>query len=261
VRPSAVVLMYHRLSDGPFDPEEGDYVLSPSLFEAQMRWLAAGRRPVATLAQLAEGRHQDGAVVLTFDDGCDSDCTVAFPLLRSLGFPAAFFVNPARVGAEGRAGWDDLRALAAEGFAIGSHGLDHTLLDGLAPGELERQIVESRRAIEDRLGARVDALSLPGGSGGERARRKALAAGYRLVLGSRPGVVRGPAGASVLPRLAVRSGHGLTGFQAAVERRPLFLLGQRVRYSVAHGGRRLIGAGTYGRLRRLWLGRGSRAED
>ena len=259
--PSAVVLMYHRLSDGPFDPDEGDYVLSPSLFESQLRWLAAARRPVATLAQLAEGRHEDCAVVLTFDDGCDSDCTVASPLLRSLGFPAAFFVNPARVGAEGRAGWDELRTLAAHGFAIGSHGLDHTLLDGLSSADLERQIAESRRAIEDRLGARVDALSLPGGSGGERARRAALAAGYRLVLGSRPGVVRSAAGEFIVPRVAVRRGHGLAGFRAAVEKRPLFLLRLRLRYAVGHVGRRLIGAGTYGRLRRLWLGHGSQAED
>jgi hypothetical protein len=82
VTPRAVVLLYHRLSDRPFDPEEGDYVLPPSLFEAQVRELAAGRHPVVPLASLADGRYDEGAVVLTFDDGCDSDATVAAPLLR-----------------------------------------------------------------------------------------------------------------------------------------------------------------------------------
>jgi peptidoglycan/xylan/chitin deacetylase (PgdA/CDA1 family) len=249
-----VVLMYHRLSDGPFDPEEGDYVLSPALFGAQMRWLAERGRGVVSLAALAESGLADGAVSLTFDDGCDSDATVAGPLLRSLGLPAAFFVNPSRVGEEGRASWDQLRALAGEGFEIGSHGLDHALFDDLVPSELERQLGESKREIEDRLGREVDALSLPGGSGGERARRAAHAAGYRLVLGSRPAPLRGPAGAGILPRFAQRRSAGLAGFQATVDLRPLVVLRQQVRYQATCAGRLLLGARGYAFLRRQRLG-------
>jgi peptidoglycan/xylan/chitin deacetylase (PgdA/CDA1 family) len=255
VTPRAVVLMYHRLSDGPFDPEEGDYVLPPFLFEAQMRVLAGSRRPVVPLASLADGHWDDGAVALTFDDGCRSDATVAGPLLVSLGLPAAFFVNPARVGTEGRASWDELRDLAVRGFTIGSHGLDHTLLDDLALGELERQLAGSKRAIEDRLGRPVDALALPGGTGGERARRLARAVGYRLVLGSRPGAWRGGAADALLPRVAMRRAHGLEGFRAAVEGRPLFLLRQQARYVLTLAARRVLGTRGYARLRAGRLGR------
>jgi len=255
VTPRAVVLIYHRLSDRPLDPEEGDYVLPPALFEAHVRGLAAGRRPVVPLASLAEGRYDDGAVVLTFDDGCESDTSVAAPLLLSLGLPAAFFVNPALVGTEGRASWDELRRLAAEGFVIGSHGLDHTLLDGLAPAELERQVAGSKREIEERLGRPVDALSLPGGTGGERARRLARAVGYRLVLGSRPGAFRGKAGDVVWPRFALRRAHGLEGLRSAVDRRPFFVLRQQARYALTLAGRRLLGTRGYARLRARRLDR------
>jgi peptidoglycan/xylan/chitin deacetylase (PgdA/CDA1 family) len=258
VTPRAVVLIYHRLSDRPLDPEEGDYVLPPSLFEAQMRELAAGRRPVVALASLAEGRYDDGSVALTFDDGCETDATVAGPLLVSLGLPAAFFVNPALVGTEGRASWDELRQLATQGFAIGSHGLDHTLLDALAPAELERQVAGSKREIEERLGRPVDALSLPGGTGGERARQLARAAGYRLVLGSRPGALRGGAADVVLPRIALRRSHGLEGFRSAVDRRPFFVLGLQVRYALTLAGRRLLGTRGYARLRAQRLEREAR---
>jgi len=257
--PRAVVLMYHRLSDGPSDPEEGDYVLSPSLFEAHMRWLAVQGRQVVSLAALSDGRYEERAVALTFDDGCDSDATVAGPLLRSLGFPAAFFVNPARVGVEGCASWDQLRELAEGAFTVGSHGLDHALFDDLAPSELERQLAESRREIEDRLERKVDALSLPGGSGGERARRTARAAGYTLVFGSRPGPVRGPAGTGILPRFAQRRGQGFPGFQATVDLRPLFVLHQQLRYQVTRAGRRLLGTRAYAGLRRRRLDRGAPA--
>jgi peptidoglycan/xylan/chitin deacetylase (PgdA/CDA1 family) len=253
----AVVLAYHRLSDRPLDPEEGDYVLPPSLFAAQMRELAGGRRAVASLADLAEGRFDDGAVALTFDDGCDSDATVAAPLLVALGLPAAFFVNPALVGTRGRASWDDLRHLAAQGFALGSHGLDHTLLDALPPAELERQVAGSKRELEERLGRTVDALALPGGTGGGRARQAARSAGYRLVFGSRPGAFRGDADA-VVPRIALRLGQGLEGFRSAVQRRPLFVLRQQARYALTLAGRRLLGTTGYARLRARRLERNAR---
>ncbi len=256
--PRAVVLLYHRLGDRPLEPGEGDYVLPPSLFEAQVHELAASRRLVVSLASLADGRYGNGAVALTFDDGCDSDARVAGPLLRALGLPAAFFVNPALVGKEGRATWDQLRSLAAQGFAIGSHGFDHTLLDGLAPSELERQLAGSKREIEERLGRPVDALSLPGGTGGERARRLARAVGYRLVLGSRPGALRGRGDDSVLPRFALRRGQGLAGFRATVDRKRLFVLRQQARYVMTLAGRRLLGTTGYARLRAHRLARDAR---
>jgi peptidoglycan/xylan/chitin deacetylase (PgdA/CDA1 family) len=252
---AAVVLMYHRVAEAGAAAVEGDYALPRPLFEAQVRWLAASGRPVLALHALLERERPDGGVCLTFDDGCETDATVAGPLLRALRLPAAFFVNPALVGSPGRASWDELRALAEAGFAIGSHGLDHTLLGPLAAGGLTHQLVESRRLIESGLGRPVAALSLPGGSGGARVLRAAREAGYRLVLGSRPGVVRGPAGYAVVPRVALRRGHGLDGFRAAAEQRGGFLLRQQLRFGAAHAGRALVGVRAYGRLRALWLDR------
>jgi peptidoglycan/xylan/chitin deacetylase (PgdA/CDA1 family) len=251
--PRATILMYHRVDEAFADPDEGDYVLPSALFEAQMRLLDAQRRPVVSLAALAAGEYPDRSVALTFDDGCDTDATVAAPTLRALGFPAAFFVNPARVGHTGRMSWAQLSALADDGFLIGSHGLDHTLLDGLPADELQRQLATSKRWLEDRLARPIETMALPGGSGGERVRRAAEEAGYRLVLGSRPGVVRGSAAFGIQPRLGIRRGHGLSGFTAAIDQQPLFLLRQGLRYRALDTGRFLLGAQAYGRLRMRWL--------
>lgn len=258
--PRAIILMYHRLAEGPADPEEGDYVLPTDAFEAHLRLLAAEDRAVVPLSALLDGTYPDRAVVLTFDDGCDSDVTVAGPRLRAFGFPAAFFVNPARIGQPGRASWAQLRRLVAEGFLVGSHGLDHTLFDGLPEAELRRQIAGSKEWLERELGIPVWALSLPGGSGGSRALRVAREAGYLLVLGSRPAPLSGPATtARVLPRLALRQGRGLDPFRAAVEPRPAYLLRQALRYQAARAARRLVGAAAYGRLRLRWQGRRGKA--
>lgn len=250
--PRATILMYHRVGVSP-NVDEGDYVVPTDLFEDQMRLLEARARPVVSLADVAEGRHPDRSVALTFDDGCDSDATVVAPLLRAHGFTAAFFVNPALVGQDGRVSWVQLRALADDGFLVGSHGLDHTLLDELPAPELVRQIVESKEWLERRLERPVTALSLPGGGGGERALRAARAAGYRLVLGSRPGYVRSPAGAGILPRLAIRRGHGPARFEAALEPGPFVLLGSALRYALLRSARRVLGTRAYGSVRLRWL--------
>jgi hypothetical protein len=112
----------------------------------------------------------------------------------------------------------------------------------------------SKREIEERLGRPVDALSLPGGTGGDRARQVARAAGYRFVLGSRPGAFRGKAG-EVVPRFALRRAHGVEGFRSALQLRPSFVLRQRARYALTLAGRRLLGTRGYARLRARRLGR------
>lgn len=244
-RAHAVVLMYHRVGLADARPEEADFALPVWLFERQMRRLASEGRPVVSLSQLASGHFEDGSVVLTFDDGCDTDATVALPRLLELRFPAASFVNPATVGERGRLGWPQVERLAAAGMRIGSHGLDHTLLDGLAPGEIERQLEVSKHLLEERLGMEIDALSLPGGTGGRAALEIARRLGYRLVLGSRPGRVARGRLLLPVPRHAVRQRHGLEGFRATVEQRLGFRLVQALRYRALQALRTVIGSEAY----------------
>lgn len=255
----ATVLAYHRVSLEGAALEEGDYALPSDLFARQMELLAAQGRSVVGLPALTEGAFPQGAVLLTFDDGCETDATVVLPLLRALRFPAAFFVNPAWLGEPGRLDWDQVRELAAAGMHVGSHGFDHTLLDGLPLPELERQLALSKSLLEEGLGGPVDALSLPGGTGGRRALRVARGLGYRVVLGSQPGLVRSGARPGLVPRYAVRRGDGLAGFRAVVEQRPAFRIAHALRYGALRGLRSILGQGAYVRLRESLLARQERA--
>jgi len=252
--PRGLVLMYHRIGPALL-ADEGDYALSLELFAAQVRVLAQSGRPLVSLGRLRQRAYPDGALWLTFDDGCESDAELVAPLLREAGFPAAFFVNPALAGDRGRgnASWAQLRALADGGFEVGSHGLDHTLFYGLDDVELQRQIVDSKSRIEDGLGRAVLALSLPGGSGGERARRMAEAAGYEIVLGSRPGRVGAAGRGGVVPRFAVRQRHSPARLRAVLDAGPLTWFGHSLRFELAHRTRHLLGERAYGRLRLLWV--------
>ena len=246
---SAVIFMYHRVHTEGAHPGEGNYAIPAELFTQHIRRLSASGCPVVGLGELAAGPPPGRSVVLTFDDGYDTDVNVALPLLEELSLPAAFFVSPALVGQPGYLDWTQVRRLADAGMLVGSHGLDHTLLDALAPKELERQLSVSRRMLEDHLGRAVDTLSLPGGSGGRRAVHIAGQLGYRLVLGSSPGRVRIPSPGRALPRFAVRRGHGPGRIEALAHQRPWLLASTRIRHAGMQAVRTALGPSTYERLR------------
>ena len=91
------------------------YVVSPADFRAHLLAIrGTGRRsvPVSELVEDLGG----GSVALTFDDGCQSDYTEAFPALRELGMRATFFVVPSFVGQPGYVDWSQLREMVAAGM-------------------------------------------------------------------------------------------------------------------------------------------------
>jgi peptidoglycan/xylan/chitin deacetylase (PgdA/CDA1 family) len=78
-------------------------------------------------------------------------------------------------------------------LTIGSHGHSHHRLAGLDEASQRRELTESKRILESRLGRKVAALAYPyGWPGSYTARTKFLAAeaGYRLAFASLEGVNR-----------------------------------------------------------------------
>lgn len=70
----------------------------------------------------------DRLVVLTFDDGCSSSYTVAYPILKSFGFNASFYVcdfDSFRTRKDWYLTWRQMKAMAADGFEIGNHTVGH----------------------------------------------------------------------------------------------------------------------------------------
>jgi len=114
-------------------------------------------------------------VVITFDDGFANFLDYAAPLLSHLGFGATIFVVTGRCGQTNdwpqRSGtprlpllsWSALADMAAAGFEIGSHSVTHRLPTEVSKAEAEREIVDSKAAIEDQLGQTVQTFAYPFG--------------------------------------------------------------------------------------------------
>ncbi len=116
-------------------------------------------------------------VAITFDDGMRSVRKAALPVLWKSRVPFTVFVVSQWVGRDNRwptqpAGiprfelmdWSELEELCAAGGEIGDHTANHVHLRGLALEELERELDDSRRALEDRLNVEVRHLAFPYGS-------------------------------------------------------------------------------------------------
>lgn len=188
-------LMYHELERpgrplADTDPGYVRYVLDESRFAQQIAWIAAaGLRGVSVGQAHRHVFDAPGQVVITFDDGSESDWVVAVPRLLERAFGATFYVVSRWIGR--RAGFlrqAGLRGLSEAGFEVGSHSATHAFLTDLDGAGLRRELVESKREIEDILGRPVTHLSCPGGRLNRRVADAAREAGYQTMAASRIGV-------------------------------------------------------------------------
>jgi peptidoglycan/xylan/chitin deacetylase (PgdA/CDA1 family) len=193
-----LVLGYHALSpDWP-----AMLSLPRETFEEQVDFvLARGYRPVAFTEALT-ARRRGRRVAFTFDDGFCSVVEFALPILASRGAPATAFV-PTRFLDEPRLAWpgidhwlagpheselrpmswDDARSLVEHGWEIGSHTCSHPHLTELDERALLRELADSRRACEERLGVPCWSVAYPYGSVNRRVVAATAAAGYRTAAG------------------------------------------------------------------------------
>ena len=251
------VLMYHGLhggsdAHGRYDPV---YSVRPDDFARQMDWLLASGHRTTRLAgdhgaTSGSDRHPGARpVVITFDDGDVSNIEVALPLLRERGMVAEFYITSDFVGQPGMLSAADVRALADAGMGIGAHGRSHRFLEDMDIDTLDAELRDSRARLSEITGRRVDSLALPGGRGGERERRAALAIGYRHLLGSVPGPNRSLQPDDWLQRLAVTRQTTLGEFAALVTWRGLRPRIARARFLALTLPKRVLGNAGYERLR------------
>lgn len=211
--PRLAVLRYRKI--GP--PTEEDWLTTTAVptetFESQMAAVHRSEWTPVDAKTLVAGLSDpeslpERALLITFDGAYAHLLERALTVLRRYRFPAVAFVATERVGerftyepdadtAEPLCDWDDLRALEAADVSVGSFGLTHQPLTGLAPAELERQVADSKAAIERRLGSPAALFAYPQGDPGadrEASARVLRLAGYRAAFTTAGGVVDAPPG-------------------------------------------------------------------
>jgi peptidoglycan/xylan/chitin deacetylase (PgdA/CDA1 family) len=178
-------LLYHELRSSE---SHYSYVIDTSLFEQH----------ADLFVRLRNSDHSLLVPDITFDDGHISNYELAAPILESRGIRAIFFITVGWTGNKsGYMNWDELRALHNAGQTIGAHGWTHTLLTHCDERQLDKELRESRITLEDKLGAAVTTMSLPGGRYNQRVLKACKDAGYEHVYTSVPQAESLPLGATV----------------------------------------------------------------
>ena len=138
------------------------------------------------LAAAAAAENAGGRAALTFDDGFAGTAEHLLPILRIEQAPATVFVVTGWLGlAHPDAPWarivneSEVRELHAHGVEIGSHTVSHPDLATLDRDGAERELRESKLALEQLLGAEVEVAAYPNGSATAETRAACRAAGYR----------------------------------------------------------------------------------
>jgi peptidoglycan/xylan/chitin deacetylase (PgdA/CDA1 family) len=101
-------------------------------------------------SQLSNGiANQQKVVILTFDDGYESQYSNAKPILDKYDFKATFSIVCNYVGNGNRMTWEEIRSLQHEGHDIASHTMNHLDLSKLPPQKVEYEVAQSKQCLLD----------------------------------------------------------------------------------------------------------------
>jgi peptidoglycan/xylan/chitin deacetylase (PgdA/CDA1 family) len=179
------ILIYHVIAHPPAGaPFPGLYV-SPVELAAQVRALHESGYHAVTMDQLLaywrEGTPlpRGKPVVLSFDNGYQSQYTQALPILRRYGWVGVENLQLSGLPpSQGGISEAQVRGLIAAGWELDTQGYSHAELTTLSAAELHYQVTVAREALQHRYGVPVNWFCYPSGHYDAAVIAEVKAAGY-----------------------------------------------------------------------------------
>jgi peptidoglycan/xylan/chitin deacetylase (PgdA/CDA1 family) len=229
----ALILMYHAV-DSPRSASEARYCVEPAEFRKQMDWLASSGKTVVPLTAIVDVLQRGetllgDCVAITFDDGFECFQRNTLPVLKEFRFPSTMFAVAGKLGESNswmqRKGWparrlmnvEELRAVQADGVAIGCHGYSHIPMTETTDGELQRETFEARRTLSTAIGRDIALFAYPHGAAGERERKAVADAGFAAACSTQSGFNGKGIDLYALRRIDIYGSDTLTDFSRKLE--------------------------------------------
>jgi len=239
------VLMYHAISSVACAalPQTSsiEHAVRERDFCAQLDAIVEGGFFTVAIDELDRPASESKPLLITFDDGHESDWIVAARELARRNLHAMFFVVWSYLGRPGYLSREQVRALRAEGFQIGSHGMTHTRLSQISVADAADELWESKRRLEDLLQEPIAAFALPGGHYNDAVFELAWAAGYQRVMTSDFRIANREN--RVMPRMGPMASTTLKDFKwmlgasrgGAIRHRTIEAIGERIQRIASYG--------------------------
>ena len=189
------VLLYHKIDFPTEDVKIRGAFTAPQKFARQISYLKKKDLEFYTASELVKSFLKNGefppkAISLTFDDGWKDNYLNAFPIMKKLGVKATIFLVPAcigqntdRVTAEGEGRREHLSEseileMSHGGIEFCSHSMNHKLFNQISPEEIEFEVTESKKFIENLTQKECSVFAYPAGFYTESAKETIKKAGY-----------------------------------------------------------------------------------
>ncbi|MDN5331925.1 MAG: hypothetical protein PWP45_1150 [Tepidanaerobacteraceae bacterium] len=230
-RSHIIALVYHHIvSDNVSGAPQNSAVIELSEFEAQMDFLHKNGYYTASLEDVKDflyGKKElpERTVLITFDDGYESNYTYAFPVLKKYGFKAVIFLIGKDVVGKGR--WnvphlseDQIKEMMESGLIeFGSHTFDaHYYLKDrpaaivMSENELQRDFEKIKSAFKEKGLMEPYAISYPYGKYDEEM-LKVVKKFYKMGFTIKKGVIYQDSDPYKLSRNIVMPGMGIENFK------------------------------------------------
>jgi peptidoglycan/xylan/chitin deacetylase (PgdA/CDA1 family) len=182
---SVPILMYHVINQPPAGAKFPGLYVAPEEFAAQMQALASAGFHAVTMDQMRANWTRGTPlppgkpIVLSFDNGYQSQYTQALPVLRRLGWVGV--ENMQLTGlppSQGGLSEAQISGLVAAGWELDTQGISHAELTKLGPAALHQQVAVARTEVQRRYHVPVNWFCYPSGHYNATVVAAVEAAGY-----------------------------------------------------------------------------------
>ncbi|MGV1098879.1 polysaccharide deacetylase family protein [Thiovibrio sp. JS02] len=205
------IFIYHHFGDKRYPTTS----VSEENFLAQMRYLADNGYRVLSLAEVvhclkAKIPLPEKTAVITIDDGYRSIYSVAWPILKSFGFPFTVFLYVEGVEKKysNYLSWEQILEMQAAGVDFQDHSFSHHRMADWPRGVTEKEyrkwvradLVSSVTILREKLGKRPRFFAIPYGEYNSIVLEEARSLGYDAIFTQDPGSVSADTDPFFIPR-------------------------------------------------------------
>lgn len=185
------IIYYHRIVENKQSAGKHGIYVTENQFESHLKYLNDQGFITVTFneaLQIKKECREGKFVIITFDDGYEDNYTLAFPLLKKYGFKAIIFL----VARSEYNSWDEntgepklkmmnqkqIKEMMKYGIEFGSHTLTHADLTMVSIKEAKKEISESKKMLEKKLGRKIKSFAYPYGNCNDEIKLFVKEAGY-----------------------------------------------------------------------------------
>ena len=224
------VIMYHSIADNNKNAGKHGIYVTKELFETHLHYLhSKGYQTLyfSDLKKIIDSAIRGKYILITFDDGYEDNYYNALPVLKKYNMKATVFLVADKTYNE----WDCknpgdveyklldknlINKMANEGIMFGSHTLSHPDLTLLNRSDIAKEISESKKILEEKVGREITAFAYPYGKLNAEVKSAVRNAGYQFGIATDSGPLAIHEDFFEIRRIIIFPNTNLSGFKRKI---------------------------------------------